>query len=154
MVMITLYARQQKRHRCIEQSFRLWERARVGWFGRMVLKHVYYHMWNELPVQVWCMIQDARGWCTGMIQKDGMERGVGGGFSMGNTCTPVAYSGQCMAKSIQYFKVKKKKKKIHGTKSSEISTFLLSFISWSFTRFSQWTPEKNPLMLLESCMEK
>ena len=22
----------------------LWERARVGWFGRMALKHVYYHM--------------------------------------------------------------------------------------------------------------
>ena len=26
MAMITLYERQQKRHRCIEQSFRLWER--------------------------------------------------------------------------------------------------------------------------------
>ena len=22
----------------------LWERARVGWFGRISLKHVYYHM--------------------------------------------------------------------------------------------------------------
>ena len=22
----------------------LWESVRVGWFGRMVLKHVYYHM--------------------------------------------------------------------------------------------------------------
>ena len=30
MVTITLYARQQKRHRCIEQSFGLWERVRVG----------------------------------------------------------------------------------------------------------------------------
>ena len=30
MVMITLYARQQKRHRYIEQSFGLWEKARVG----------------------------------------------------------------------------------------------------------------------------
>ena len=30
MVMITLYARQQKRHRCKEQSFLiLWEKARV-----------------------------------------------------------------------------------------------------------------------------
>ena len=48
MVTITLYARQQKRHRYIEQSFGLWERARVGWFGRMALKHVY-HMWNESP---------------------------------------------------------------------------------------------------------
>ena len=29
MVTIILYARQQKRHRCIEQSFGLWERVRV-----------------------------------------------------------------------------------------------------------------------------
>ena len=42
MVMITLYARAQKRHRCIEQSFGLCGRGR-GWdgrmpFGRMALK--------------------------------------------------------------------------------------------------------------------
>ena len=30
MVKMTLYVRQQKRHTCIEQSFGLWERARVG----------------------------------------------------------------------------------------------------------------------------
>ena len=30
------------------------------------------------------MIQDARGWCTGMTQRDGMGREVGGGFRMGN----------------------------------------------------------------------
>ena len=30
MVMITLYARQQKRHRCIEQSFGLYVREMVG----------------------------------------------------------------------------------------------------------------------------
>ena len=30
MVMMTLYARQQKRHRCIEQPFGLWERERGG----------------------------------------------------------------------------------------------------------------------------
>ena len=32
IVMITLYARQQKRHRCIEQSFGLCGRGR-GWDG-------------------------------------------------------------------------------------------------------------------------
>ena len=42
----------------------LWERERAGRFGRMALKHVKYHVWNELPVQVWCTILDARGWCT------------------------------------------------------------------------------------------
>ena len=30
-----------QRHWCIEQSFGLWERERVGWFGRMALKHVF-----------------------------------------------------------------------------------------------------------------
>ena len=34
-------------------------------------------------------IQEAWGWCTGMTQRDGMGREVGGGFRMGNTCTPV-----------------------------------------------------------------
>ena len=39
---------------------------------------------------------DPEGW-------DGRE--VGGGFKMGNTCTSVADSCQCMAKPIQYCKV-------------------------------------------------
>ena len=56
------------------------------------------------------MIQGAWGWCTGMTQRDGMGREVGGVFRMKNPCTPVADSCQCMAKLIQYCKVKKKKK--------------------------------------------
>ena len=36
------------------------------------------------------MILDAWGWCTGMTQRDGMGRDVGGGFRMGNMCIPVA----------------------------------------------------------------
>ena len=47
---------------------------------------------NESPVQVRCMILDARGWCTGTTQRDGMGREEGGGFRMGNTCIPVADS--------------------------------------------------------------
>ena len=42
MLMITLYAKQKKRHRCIEQRFGLWEKVRVGCFERTALKHVYY----------------------------------------------------------------------------------------------------------------
>ena len=52
-------------------------------------------------------IQDAWGWCIGMTQRDDMERVVGGGFRIGNSCTPVVDSCQCMAKPIQYCKVKK-----------------------------------------------
>ena len=83
----------------------LWERERVGRFGRMALKHVKYHVWNELPVQVWCTILDAWGWCTGTTQRYGMGREEGGGFRMGNTCIPVADSFWYLAKLIQFWKV-------------------------------------------------
>ena len=39
-------------------------------------------------------------------QRDGMGREVGVGFRMGNTCTPMAEACCCMAKPIQYCKVK------------------------------------------------
>ena len=72
----------------------------------MALKHAYYLMRDRSPVQVRCMIQGARDWCTGMTQRDGMGKEVGGGFRMGNTCTPMVDSSQCMAKPIQCCKVK------------------------------------------------
>ena len=37
-----------------------------------------------------------------------MGREVGEGFRMGNTCTTMVESCQCMAKAIQYCKVKNK----------------------------------------------
>ena len=43
--------------------------------------------------------------CTGMTQRDGTGREVGGGSRMGRTCTPMVDSCWCMAKSIQYCKV-------------------------------------------------
>ena len=41
-----------------------------------------------------------------MTQRHGMGRDMGGGFRMGNMCTPVADACWCMAKPIQYCKVK------------------------------------------------
>ena len=38
------------------------------------------------------------GLVLGMTLRDGMGRDVGGGFRMGNTCTPMADSCQYMAK--------------------------------------------------------
>ena len=43
---------------------------------------------------------------TGMTQRDVVGREVGGGFMFGNACTPMVDSCQCMAKPIQYCKVK------------------------------------------------
>ena len=48
--------------------------------------------------------------CSGLVHWDDPEgwdgEGDGRGFRMGNTCTPMADSSQCMAKPIQYCKVK------------------------------------------------
>ena len=46
-----------------------------------------------------------------------MEREVGGGIGMGNTCKPMAVSFQCMTKSTTN-KKKKERKKIRGTKGT------------------------------------
>ena len=85
-------------------TLREWERVRG--FGRMALKHVYYYVRNESPVYVQYRIQDAWGWYTGMTQGDVMGREVGGGFMFANACIPAVDSCQCMAKPIQYCKVK------------------------------------------------
>ena len=53
-----------------------------------------------------CRIQHAWGWCTGMTQRDVVGREVGGGFMFGIACTPMVDSCQCMAKPIQYCKIK------------------------------------------------
>ena len=78
----------------------------------MALKHVYYHVRNELPVYARYRIQDAWGWCMGMTQRDVMGTEVGGGFMFGNACTLVVDSCQCMAKPIQYCKAKLSNNKI------------------------------------------
>ena len=83
----------------------------IWWAAVTILNDMISILKNELPVQVRCMIQDAQGWCTGMTQRDGMEREVGGGFRMGNKCTPVVDSCWYMAKPIQYCKERKKTNK-------------------------------------------
>ena len=42
VVMITLYARQEKKNRYIEQSFVLWKNTRVGWFARISHENSMY----------------------------------------------------------------------------------------------------------------
>ena len=45
------------------------------------------------------MRQGAQGQCTEMPLRDVMQKKVGGGFRMGDICTPMAVSCQCMAKT-------------------------------------------------------
>ena len=47
----------------------------------------------------WMLETSARGWYTEKTQRDRVEREVGGGIGMGNTCKSMADSCQCMAKT-------------------------------------------------------
>ena len=53
----------------------------------------------------WMYETRAQGWCTGKTQRDRVEREVGRGIRMGNTCKSMADSCRCMAKALQYYKV-------------------------------------------------
>ena len=46
----------------------------------------------------WMHETSPRGWCTGETQRERVEREVGGGIRMGNTCKSMADSFQCMTK--------------------------------------------------------
>ena len=47
----------------------------------------------------WMHETNARAWYTGKTQRDRVEREVGGGIGMGNTCKSMADSCQCMTKT-------------------------------------------------------
>ena len=47
----------------------------------------------------WMHETSARTWCNRKTQRDRVEREVGGGIRMGNTCKSMANSCQCMAKT-------------------------------------------------------
>ena len=47
----------------------------------------------------WMHETSAGTWCTGKTQRDLVEREVGGGIGMRNTCKSMADSCQCMAKT-------------------------------------------------------
>ena len=92
VVTITLYARQQKRHRCIEQSFGLCEEGEGGmiWENGIETCIISYmkriaspgsmHDTGFLGLVHW---DDPKGW---------YGEGGGRGFRIGNTCIPVADS--------------------------------------------------------------
>ena len=47
----------------------------------------------------WKHETSGRGWCTEKTQSDKVEREVGGGIGMGNTCKSMADSCQCITKT-------------------------------------------------------
>ena len=59
-----------------------------------------------------------------------MGRVVGGGFRIGNSCTSVADSCQCMAKPIQYCKVKKIIKELSTSRVHSCDRVLWHYSIW------------------------
>ena len=98
MVTITLYAKQKKRHPCTEQTFGLWEKARVGCFERTASKRILSRV-KPITSPGWMRETRARTWCTGKIQWNRVERVGGGGIGKGNTRKSMADSCQCMTKT-------------------------------------------------------
>ena len=54
---------------------------------------------KEITSPGWMHERSARAWCTGKTQRDQVEREVGGGIGMGNTCISKADSCQYMTKT-------------------------------------------------------
>ena len=67
----------------------------------------------------------AWAWCTGKTQRDWVEREVGGGIGMGNTCKSMTDSCQCVAKTTTTNKNKWEKKE-PGALAVRKSGFLTS----------------------------
>ena len=72
----------------------------------MKLENIFpqYYL-SRSPVQVQCMIQGAWGWYTGMTQRDGMEREVGGGSGWETHVHPWLIHVNVWQKTLQYCKV-------------------------------------------------
>ena len=83
MVMITLYAKQKKRHMYRTDFWTLWEKARMRCFERIacILSIV-----KQITSPGGMHETSAWAWCTGKTQRDRVEREVGGEIGMGNTC--------------------------------------------------------------------
>ena len=82
--------------------FRLWDslgEGESGMFRENSIKSCILSRVKQITSPGWMHEKSARAWCTGKTQRDGVEREVGGGTGMGNTCKSMADSCQCMAKT-------------------------------------------------------
>ena len=69
-----------------------------GIFRENSIETCILSMMKQITSPDWMYETSARAWCTGKTQRDWVEREVGGGTGMGNTCKSMADSFQCMTK--------------------------------------------------------
>ena len=71
-----------------------------GTFRENSFKTYILSMVKQITSPGWMHETRSQAWCTGKSQRDPVEREVGGGIGMGNTCNSMADSCQCMTKTI------------------------------------------------------
>ena len=99
MVTITLYAKQEKRHRCTEQILDSVGEGEDEMFWENSIETSILSRVKEITNPGGTHETGAQGWCTGKTQRVGLGREAGDGIEMGNTCKSMADSWQCMAKT-------------------------------------------------------
>ena len=70
-----------------------------GMFQENSIKICILSMEKQITSPGWMHETSARTWCTGKTQRDRVEREMGGGIWMGNTCISMADSCLCMTKT-------------------------------------------------------
>ena len=70
-----------------------------GMFRENSIKTCILSRVKQITSPGWMHETSARGWCAGKTQRDRVEREVGGGIGVGNTCKSMADLCQCMTKT-------------------------------------------------------
>ena len=74
-----------------------------GMFQENIIETCILSRVKQITSPGWMHETSAQAWCTGKIQRDRVEREVGGGIGMGNTCKSMADSCQCTTKTTTIF---------------------------------------------------
>ena len=69
-----------------------------GMFQEKSIETCIVYRMKQISSPGWMHETSSRTWCTGKTQRNWVEREVGEGIGMGNTCKSMADSCQCMAK--------------------------------------------------------
>ena len=98
MATITLYAKQKDtdvQNRLLDSV----GEGEGGMFRENSIKTYILSRLKQITSPGWMHETSALAWCTGKTQRDWVEREVGGGIGMGNTCKSMADSCQCMTEA-------------------------------------------------------
>ena len=74
------------------------EEGKGGMFRENSIETSILSRVKQITSPGWMHETSARAWCTGKTQRNRVEREVGGGIGMENTCNSMADSCQCMTK--------------------------------------------------------